>query len=72
MTDYIEVKYSDDFGHNWSNWRRRDLGPTGAFNKRKVWRQLGITRNRIFKVRVTSFTRVDIIAASAQIDSAGQ
>jgi hypothetical protein len=72
MSDhYIEMCYSDDGGHNWSNWQARDLGDTGDFDARKVWRRLGMTRQRVFKFRVTSPVKCDLIAASVQVEDEG-
>lgn len=59
--------YSDDGGRNWSNWRERSLGETGEYNKRIRFNRLGAFRERIWRIRVSSPVKRDIIAASAQL-----
>lgn len=59
--------YSDDGGRNWSNWRERSLGETGEYNKRIRFNRLGSFRERIWRIRVSSPVKRDIIAASAQL-----
>ena len=40
----IEVRYSDDGGNNWKDWRSLDAGETGDFLRPMVTRRLGLTR----------------------------
>jgi hypothetical protein len=46
----VELRYSDDFGHSWSNPKPASLGLTGEYAKRVLWRQLGSSRQRVFEV----------------------
>jgi hypothetical protein len=60
----IDVRYSDDGGHNNSNWRELDTGDTGDFIRALVTRRLGMTRHRIWEFRDASGTCADILAVS--------
>lgn len=49
----IMLQYSDDGGRNWSSELWQTMGKIGAFNNRVIWRQLGRSRDRVFKVMVS-------------------
>lgn len=66
--NYIDLRYSKDGGHNWSDWRRLELGDTGDFVKRIETRRIGRGRQFVFEVRVTDPVKADILAASLQIE----
>lgn len=65
---YVDIRYSKDGGHNWSDWRRIPLGETGDFVKRVETRRLGQGRQWVFDVRITDPVRTDIIAASIKVE----
>jgi hypothetical protein len=46
----IWLSWSDDGGRTWSNQYARSLGRIGEFRTRAIWRRLGTTRNRYFKL----------------------
>ncbi|MBA2403175.1 MAG: hypothetical protein H0V66_00265, partial [Bdellovibrionales bacterium] len=47
-TDHaVDMRYSDDGGHNWSNFKARSLGAAGEFRQRVTYTRLGSTRARI-------------------------
>lgn len=46
----VEMRYSDDGGHTWSNVKTAGLGFTGDYRKRVIWRRLGKSRNRIYEI----------------------
>lgn len=46
----VWLSWSDDGGRNWSNQHNRTLGRIGAFRNRAIWRRLGTSRNRYFKL----------------------
>ena len=56
----IMLMFSDDGGNLWSSEHWRELGKTGAYKKRVIWRSLGQTRQRIFKLRITDSIKVNI------------
>lgn len=59
----IEMQYSDDFGRNWTNWKERSLGNLGDYSQRVRFLRLGASRNRIWRLRVSSEGKRDLIAA---------
>lgn len=63
------LRYSDDGGENWSNWRELDAGDTGSFLSPLTARRLGQTRQRVWEFRDTSGYPMDILAASIMADS---
>lgn len=65
----IQVRYSDDGGENWSNWRDVEAGDTGDFLKPVVIRRLGMTRQRVWEFMDTSATPRDLMAASIILES---
>jgi hypothetical protein len=44
------LEYSDDGGENWSNARTAYAGRQGKYKNRVIWRQLGSSRNRVFRI----------------------
>jgi len=58
----IAMRYSDDGGRNWSEWRERDLGAEGDRMVPVTFRRLGFTRHRIYQIRDVSPYRQDILA----------
>lgn len=47
------LEWSNDGGFTWSNGRLTAIGQSGAYRHRAIWRQLGESRDRIFRVTVT-------------------
>jgi hypothetical protein len=68
MTDTIDFRMSKDGGHNDSDWQHREIGPTGAFDKRAVFRRLGMSRQWVFEIRNTSPRPCPIMGAVAEIE----
>jgi hypothetical protein len=56
----IMMQYSDDGGYTWSNEIWRAIGKIGKYNTRVIWRKLGMSRDRVFRVRVTDPVFVQI------------
>ena len=50
-----EMRYSDDQGNTWSDWRSASLGAIGEYSRRAVWQQLGLIREpgRLIEIRTT-------------------
>jgi hypothetical protein len=57
------MSYSDDGGMTFGNEHWRTIGAIGVYKARSVWRRLGISRQRVFKLVVTDPVRVVITAA---------
>lgn len=68
----LEMRYSDDRGRNWSNWKSVSIGLIGEYAKRLRWTQLGRTRQRVFHFRITDPVRCDLISMSAVITKGRQ
>jgi hypothetical protein len=49
----VILQWSDDAGHTWSNEHRVDVGAIGEYDHRAVWRRLGRSRARVFRVVVS-------------------
>jgi len=63
MTHSLSIRYADDGGENYSNWKARESGNTGAFLTELKWWQLGSTRHRIWEICDTSNVSADLMAA---------
>jgi hypothetical protein len=57
------LDWSDDGGHTWSNEHWVTLGQIGENTKRAIWRKLGRSRERIFRVTISDPIKTVIIAA---------
>jgi hypothetical protein len=49
----IMMDYSDDGGHTWCNEQWRSAGRIGEFKRRALWRRLGRSRDRIYRITVS-------------------
>jgi hypothetical protein len=49
----VYLRWSDDGGHNWSNYYALPFGNAGSFQTRVIWRRLGRSRNRVYEVSCT-------------------
>jgi hypothetical protein len=58
----IEMRYSDDKGRTWTDWRPRSLGGMGRYSERPTWTRLGTIRR--FGVRVFEFRMTDPVLAN--------
>lgn len=59
----VMLQWSDDGGGSWSNEYWVSAGKIGERKKRVIWRRLGKTRERIFKVKITDAIPVALIDA---------
>ena len=65
---FVEMRYSDDFGHTWSYGTTRELGKTGQYANRVIWRRVGQSRNRVFEVSCAD--PVPLVILGADLDAA--
>lgn len=66
MTDtdhWVEICYSVDGGRTWSNWKRKSIGEVGQYEKRVRFTRLGRSRQRVFRIRVSSPRKHDLLGA---------
>jgi hypothetical protein len=60
--------WSDDGGHTWSNEKWTTLGAIGQTKLRAVWRRLGSSRDRIFKIVISDPVKVTMIGAELEVE----
>jgi len=46
----VSLRWSDNYGHSWSDYIDRDCGQAGEFRKRVIWRRIGRARDRVYEV----------------------
>lgn len=67
----IMFDWSDDRGKSWSNDRiedlSQDLGGIGEYQKRVIFRRLGQSFGRVFRVRMTGGGRLVLMGAKAKV-----
>ena len=63
----IILSWSDDGGHTWSNDNTTSFGMTQQYKKRVIWRRLGVTRDRVFRLAISDAVKRTIIGAYAEI-----
>jgi hypothetical protein len=59
----ITLTYSNDGGLTWSNENSISMGAMGEFRKRVIWRRLGRSRQRVYRVKVTDPVQVTLYNA---------
>lgn len=62
------LQWSDDGGASWSNEYWVSLGKIGANLTRAIWRRLGKTRERVFRVKITDAVPVSLIDALIEVE----
>lgn len=67
----VMLDWSDDRGKTWSNDRlaelAKDIGAIGEYEKRVIFRRLGQSFGRVFRVRMTDAGRLVITGAKAKV-----
>ena len=64
----LQLRWSDDGGHNWSNPYNASLGLTGETTARALWRRLGKSRNRVYEVVCSDPVAVRLVNAFVNAD----
>jgi len=57
------LDWSDDDGRTWSNEHWASMGPIGDYSRRAIWRRLGRSRNRIYRLSITDAVKRVVIGA---------
>lgn len=57
------LQWSDDGGHTWSNERMASMGAIGQRKTRVIWRRLGSSRDRVYRVSISDPVKVVLIGA---------
>ena len=68
ITYEVGLEWSDDGGHTWSNKHMMSIGSTGEYMKRSIWRRLGRSRERIFRLTFTMPVKAVVLGAYAEIE----
>lgn len=66
----VMLQFSDDGAHSWSNEKWTDMGQIGERKARAIWRRLGQSRDRVFKLTITDPVKVVLIGAKLDIEKA--
>ena len=64
------LRWSDDGGHTYSNEHWKSLGKIGVYQKRAIWRRLGMTlklRDRVYEISMTDPVKTAIVGAELLI-----
>jgi len=67
----INMQYSNDGGNTWSLEEWGDLGAVGLYKTRAIWRRLGYSRDRVFRIIITDPVKVVLLGAEVNV-SAGE
>jgi len=65
---FVEVCYSVDGGATWSNWKRKSIGAVGEYGKRVRIFRTGHSRQRVFRIRVSSPRKHDLLGAVLTVE----
>jgi hypothetical protein len=57
----VMMRYSNDGGATWKDWRQRTLGELGKYRQRLVWNLNGAARDRVWQVRCTDDVPFNIV-----------
>ena len=57
------LDWSDDGGHVWGNEHWTGIGAIGEYRNRAIWRRLGSTRDRIYRLTITDAVKPIVIGA---------
>ncbi len=60
---YIDLRYSVDGGHTWSDYMRRSMGKVGEYAKPIPWNRLGYGREWVFEFSLSEPIKFSIIDA---------
>jgi hypothetical protein len=61
------LQWSDDGGHTWSHEHWVSLGAQGQYLARALWRRLGRSRQRVYRVRISDTVKRAIIGARVEV-----
>lgn len=65
------LQWSDDGGHSWSNEYWQDIGKLGVRRGRVLWRRLGSSRDRVYRVVISDPVKVVLIGAELSAEEGG-
>jgi len=59
----ISMQFSDDGGNTWSNMTTESMGKMGEYSKRVIFRRLGMSRDRVYRIETACLSKCIIINA---------
>ena len=62
------LQWSNDWGHTWSNEHWARVGEIGSRFTRLIWRRLGNSRDRIYRVRIVDPVRVTLLGSEIDLE----
>jgi hypothetical protein len=62
------LQFSDDSGHSWSNEKWTSFGKIGQTKARAIWRRLGQSRDRVYRLRISDPVKVVLLGAELGIE----
>jgi hypothetical protein len=62
----LQMRYSDDGGIAWGNWRAASMGVIGSRTTRAIFRRLGGGRDRVWQIRTTDDVAFSIVGANVE------
>lgn len=63
----VMLDWSNDGGRTWSTTFEQDLGAIGGYDKRVIFRRLGQSFNRVFRLKMSDAANLVILGAKARI-----
>jgi hypothetical protein len=63
----VTMNYSNDGGRTWSTDRAASTGAASAWTTRAVWRRLGRSRDRVYRVKISDAQKVTLTGAYLEI-----
>jgi hypothetical protein len=63
LNSQAALSWSDDGGHTWSNDYLASVGAIGQYKTRLIWRRLGYSRDRVFRIAMSEPTKKVLIGA---------
>lgn len=64
----VMLSWSDDGGHTWSNEYLADAGRIGKFKTRVMFRRLGMSRDRVYQVKITDPVKTVLIGVELNLE----
>jgi hypothetical protein len=64
----VKLRWSDDGGHVWSNWRYQQIGKIGQYKYRAVFRRLGSSLDRLFELEFSEPVKAVVVDAWADVE----
>jgi len=61
------MRYSNDGGHTWSNYKTSTIGRTGQYAARAEFRRLGAGRNRIWEISMTDPVKFAVLGGIVDV-----